>query len=56
MVIRLGFVLVSEEWPCGAALLRYRFTWPDDLGEPPNPGWGEAADDRWCEDVPELAA
>ena len=33
-----------------------RFTWPDDLGEPPDPGWGDAADDVWRDDVPDLAA
>ena len=34
-----------------------RLSWPDDLGEPPDPGWSEVRpDDSWRDDVPELAA
>ena len=33
-----------------------RRSWPDDLGEPPDPGWTEPPDESWRDDVPELAA
>lgn len=33
-----------------------RRSWPDDLGEPPDPGWSAPPDDSWRDDVPELAA
>ena len=49
ILTHLGLPLKAE----GFARVRRR-SWPDDLGEPPDPGWREPPDD--ADDVPELAA